>query len=295
MDEVVIVGGGPTALAAGTLLAKARRNPVIVGAGGGPTAEAAARLRRVLGSLEEYGASVHDGFVRKGSRQSDSFRLTLDDGTTFSARTVLIATGVREDFPDIPGLATAWGSGASSCPYCTGWEVRDRPVVVLGEGTRAIRLAMQLTQWTDDVVLCTNGAAPPPATTSDALRAGGVRVLAEEMTSVRLESGRVAAVELTSGELPVAGVFVATTLRQHSMLAADLGCQLAPHAEVPDGVVVTDAEGRTTVPGVYAAGRGVRPEFREAAAAGAGNRAAIALNEDLLWSTVDPDLAAALA
>jgi thioredoxin reductase len=165
------------------------------------------------------------------------------------ARRLLLATGLVDELPDIDGLAALWGRSAFHCPYCHGFEVSGRRLAVLGAGPERVRLALQLTGFTDDLVLCTNGE-PLPRDLAELLAANGVQVRGEPITRLEGGNGRLERIVLERGEpLDRDAVFIPTVLHQRSDLAGRLGCTL-----LPDRCVEVDELARTSVPGVYAAG-----------------------------------------
>jgi thioredoxin reductase len=179
----------------------------------------------------------------------EAFRLELGGGDSVEARRLLLATGLADELPAIDGLAALWGRSAFHCPYCHGFEVSGRRLAVLGAGPERVRLALQLTRFTDDLVLCGNGE-PLPRDLAELLATNGVQVRGEPVTRFEGGGGRLERIVLGSGEpLDRDAVFIPTVLRQRSDLAGRLGCAL-----LPDGCVEVDEFARTSLPGVYAAG-----------------------------------------
>jgi thioredoxin reductase len=175
--------------------------------------------------------------------------LELRGGDSVEARRLLLATGLADELPAIDGLAALWGRSAFHCPYCHGFEVSGRRLAVLGAGPERVRLALHLTSFTDDLVLCTNGE-PLPRDLAELLAANGVPVRGEPVTRFEGDGDRLERIVLRSGEpLDRDAVFIPTVLRQRSDLAGRLGCAL-----LPDSCVEVDEFARTSVPGVYAAG-----------------------------------------
>jgi thioredoxin reductase len=166
-----------------------------------------------------------------------------------TARRLVLATGLVDELPAIDGLAELWGRSAFHCPYCHGFEVSDRCLAVLGAGPERVRLALQLTRFTGDLVLCTNGE-PLPHDLAELLAGNGVQVRSEPVVRFEGGGGRLERIILARGSpLERDAVFIPTALRQRSELAGRLGCRL-----LPDGCVAVDELAKTSVPGVYAAG-----------------------------------------
>jgi thioredoxin reductase len=265
MHDAIIVGGGPAGLAAALTLGRSRRRVLLLDAGQGRNAPAAAvhnllahdgtppeELRRIgREQLTRYpSVELRQGTVDGVHALADEgFRLQLGGGERVEARRLLLATGLADELPAIDGLVPLWGRSAFHCPYCHGFEVSGRRLAVLGAGPERVRLALQLTRFTDDLVLCTDGEPldPKPA---ELLAANGVRVRDEPVARFEGDDGRLERIVLEGGELlDRDAVFIATVLHQRSDLAARLGC-----TTLADGCVEVDELAGTSVPGVYAAG-----------------------------------------
>ena len=305
MYDAIIVGGGPAGLAAALTLGRSRRRVLLLDAGQGRNAPAAAvhnllahdgippqELRRVgreqLGrypTVEAREGVVHHALVLP----EEGFRLELDGGDGVEARRLLLATGLADTLPAIDGLAALWGRSAFHCPYCHGFEASGRRLAVLGAGPDRVRLALQLTRFSDDLVVCANGQPLDPDQ-AERLAANGVRVRGEPIRRFEGRGGRLDRIVFQRGEpLERDAVFIATVLHQRSELAAGLGCAL-----LPDGCVEVDELARTSVPGVYAAGdmahRAAMPKPFAAVswASASGTLAGAMLDQDLV--TVEFDL-----
>ena len=134
-------------------------------------------------------------------REGDGFVVTLDDGTTERARRLLVATGLVDDLPDLPGLRERWGHDVLHCPYCHGWEVRDQPIGVLATSERAVHQALLFRQWSDDVVLLQHTAPAPTPEQAEQLAARGIRVVpAGRSSRCSATDGRLSGVRLASGD-----------------------------------------------------------------------------------------------
>jgi thioredoxin reductase len=296
--DVVVIGGGAAGLSAALVLSRARRTVLVVDAGQARNAPAthmhgylsrdgvapadfsAAGRREVSG----YGGVIVDGMVTDlvpdGRR---GFWVLFADGRRISARRLLVTTGLRDELPDIPGLRERWAIDVLHCPYCHGYEVRDRQLGVLGGGGGAVRYAQIVRQWTHDLVYFT----PPgllTATERNQLLARAIGIVegtieglvvddeADQLRGVKMQDGCV---------IPRDALFVPPRFVPNSGLLAHLVAEVDE-----DGWVTTDATGRTSVAGVWAAGNVVDPRAQVVTAAGAGSAAAIALNADLVEEDV---------
>lgn len=300
MLDVMIVGGGPAGLAAALTLGRVRRETLVIDAreprnaaspamhnfisrDGTPPAELRAIARA---ELEAYpSVQVREGVV-SGIRRSggDGFEVVLGAGEAVRARRVLLATGVVDELPPIEGLAALWGRAVLHCPYCHGWEVRDAPLAVLGATPERVRLALHLTRLSGDVALLTNGEALDEAGVRRLLERSGVALREEPI--VRVEGVDDDVVHITfDGAPPLArrAVFVQSRTRQRCALAEELGCEI-----LEDGSVAVDDFGRTSVPGVFAAGDMARrptmprPAAAVIAAAASGSIAAGMIDQELV-------------
>lgn len=300
--DVVVIGGGAAGLSAALVLSRARRKVLIVDAGaprnapaahmhgylsrdGMPPAELLAAGRR---EVRTYGGEIVDstvtGLVPDGRGR---FSVLLGGGRRLSARRVLVTTGLRDELPDIPGLRDRWARDVLHCPYCHGHEVRDRRLGVIGGTPGAVRYAQIARQWTSDLVYFT-----PPDVLSAVERAellaraiGVVEGTVEQL--VLDDADRLCGVQMRDGcVIPREALFVPPRFVPNSTLLAGLGAD----ADAA-GWVAVDNTGRTSVPGVWAAGNVVDPRAQVITAAGAGSAAAIALNADL----VDDDVRRAVA
>jgi thioredoxin reductase len=284
--DAVIVGGGPAGLSAALVLGRARKRVLVIdddrpanavsqGVGGllGHDRVKPADLRHGgRRQLQEHAnVELRHGAVEDAARARDGFLLRPSDGRPVRAHAMVLAHGLRYDPPPLPGIEALWGRSVFHCAFCDGWEVRDRPLALHGSGLAAVRSALVLAGWSNDVVLCTDGAPDPGG---GVLAAAGVRVRTEPIARLAGHDGRLERIEFSEGpaERRVA-LFVNTRRDQPNGLAAALGVELTA-----DGTIVTDPDGRTNVAGVYAAGDAATAHSRSVAnAIGTGSRVAYAL------------------
>jgi thioredoxin reductase len=218
------------------------------------------------------------------------FVVRLAGGQVLNARRILVATGVRDELPDIPGVRERWGRDLLHCPYCHGWEVRDQPVGVLGTRPDAVQHALLVRQWSDDVVFFVH-RLDLGSDELVRLEARGVRVVRGEVERLVVEADRLTGVALVDGRaIARAAVFIRPLNVPHADgLLAGLGCDTDQA-----GFPVVDPTGRTSNAGVWAAGNVVDPRLQVITSAGAGSAAAIAINADLVQEDVGRAVGASL-
>ena len=287
--DVVVAGGGAAGLSAALVLGRARRRIAVIDAGAPRNAPAA----HMQGFLSRDGMPPAD-FLSVGRREvtgygvelvSDQvlgidpgFLVRLAGGRTFTARRILLATGVGDELPDIPGVRQRWGRDLLHCPYCHGWEVRDQPLGVLGTQPGSVQHALLVRQWSDDVIFFAH-TYDLTSTERHPLRARGVQIVDGQVARLVVQDDRLTGVELADGQvIERTAVFIrpGNTPCDDGLLAG-LGCELTGA-----GFPVVDATGRTSVSGVWAAGNVADPRAQVVTSAGAGSAAAIAINADLV-------------
>ncbi len=299
--DVIVVGGGPAGLSAALVLGRSRRSVLVLDAGE-PRNAAAGHVHNYLGregtppaellaagraELAPYDVTVLTDRVSTVTGAAPSLVVHTEGGRAVPARRLVLATGVSDDLPDLPGLAARWGRDVLHCPYCHGWEVRDRAVAVLASGPMAAHQALLFRQLTDDVVVVpAPGAAPLADADLEQVTARGVRVLHEAATEVVVEDDRLVGLLLTSGEvLRCDVVVVASVPRVRAGFLADLG--LVPEPVEHGGHLLatrlaTGPTGLTAVPGVFAAGNVAEPMAQVVSSAAAGLMAGAQVNADLV-------------
>jgi thioredoxin reductase len=201
----------------------------------------------------------------------------MANGDTTDARAVLIAAGVTDALPDIPGLNECYGISAHHCPYCDGWEEREKTIAVIGHGASGTALALAMKTWSDHVLLCPHGRAQLQPLHRAQLAAHAVEVREGRITAVEHERGHVRFISLARGErIPCDAIFCSTRQIAQSDLPRALGCELTKQ-----GLVKTDRLGHTCVPGLYVAGDASYDVQFVVVAAAEGAKAAVAINKAL--------------
>lgn len=290
--DVAVVGGSAAGLSAALVLARAGRDVVVIDSRS-PRNAPAAHMHGFLSrdgmdpaellcvgrkEVEGYGGEIVAGEVTELVPDGQhGFWALLATGRRVWARKVLIATGLTDELPDVPGLADRWARDVLHCPYCHGHEVRNRRLGVLGGTPDAVRYAQIVRQWTHDLVYFT----PPDTLTTPQrceLVARAIGIAEGAIEQLVVDDDQLVGVQMGDGcVIPRDALFVPPRFRPNNRLLVGLGCTVDD-----DGWVAADSAGRTSVPGVWAAGNIVDPRAQVITAAGAGSAAAIAINADLV-------------
>ncbi|MCE7011475.1 NAD(P)/FAD-dependent oxidoreductase [Kibdelosporangium philippinense] len=275
--DVVVIGAGVAGLNAALVLTRARRSVLVVDSGqprNAPAAHSHGFLTRdgvppselyALGrkEVEGYGGEFIDGEVTAITR---GFTVDLADGTKLKARRVLVATGLRDELPDIPGLAERWGKDAIACPYCHGYEFADRPIGVLHDANHALLLR----QWSSDIVFVTPTKDIPERLK---LEARGIRIVEGTVSGLLVEDDRLRGVELTDGRcVPTEAVFLRPNFVARDEFLKPLGYDPA----------LTGFAGKTNVDGIWVAGNVGNMMANLISSAAEGSTAAAMINSDLV-------------
>jgi thioredoxin reductase len=252
----------------------------VLGHDGLDPADLRARGRTELG---RYGVEVVTAEVQEAEALDGSVRVTSSCGADLT-RTVLLATGMLDEVPDIPGFAEVWGTTAHTCPYCDGFEHRDERLAILAAGARGEHLAILLRQWSDDVVLLSNGPHGLDADQLARVQALGIPIFETPVVAIDSDDGgRLRRLCLDDGEtLDRDALFFYVGWQFRHDVALRLGCQLHD-----DGSIAVDSSQATTVDRVYAAGNCADPRALVPAAAGSGATAAVAINARLSVEDAD--------
>ena len=291
--DAVIVGAGPAGLSAALILGRCRRAVLICDTGkprnhvshamhgylsrdGMPPSEFLATARAELRQYEsvEYRHSEVTGAT---CRPDGCFDVTLATGDPVRARKLLIATGVVDHLPEIAGFDDLYGHSVFHCPYCDGWEVRDQPLAIYGRGARGYGLSLELTTWSRDLVLCSDGPSELGEAEQGRLSRNGIQLRDERIARLEGTGGMLEHVVFDSGErLARRALFFTTGQSQRSDLSMRLGCQISEKGTVRTGKYET-----THLGGLYVAGDASRDVQWVIVAAAEGAEAAFAINSDL--------------
>lgn len=291
--DCIIVGGGPAGLSGALLLGRCRRSVLVCDAGEPRNARSAAvhgyltrdgiepgeLIRLAQDEVRRYPTvEFHRGRVEDVKRTSGGFTVICAGGLRLSARKLLLATGVVDELPEIDGLRELYGRSVHHCPYCDAWEWRNQPIAVYGRGEAGSALALGLTAWTDDLVLCTDGPSGLSEDEEESLAQAGIEVREDPVVRLEGEDGLLKRVVLAAGEpLDRRALFFATGQHQRSDLAARLGGRFTA-----EGAVDTGSCEATNVPGLFVAGDSSREAQFVIVAAAEGAQAGMAINKALV-------------
>lgn len=298
MLDVVIVGAGPAGLSAAVMLGRCRRSVLVCDTGRPRNATSRAMhgyltrdgiaplefLALAREELKKYRTVTmrHIEVVDAACGPDRRFDVHLATGETVRARKLLLATGVVDNLPRIEGFRELYGSSVFHCPYCDGWEIRDQPIAIYGRGARGLGLSLELTPWSRDLVLCTDGPSEIEGDGLKRLARNHVAVREERVTRLAGRDGILTHVVFDTGDrLPRRALFFTTGQEQRSDLSVRLGCEFTEKGTVRTGKYET-----THLPGLYVAGDASRAVQWVVVAAAEGAEAAYAINTDLIKEDV---------
>ena len=296
--DVVVVGGGAAGLAAALQLARSRRSVVVVDAGE-PRNAPAAHMHAYLGhdgrppteflaigraEARGYGAMIVDDTATAVTTNpdADGFLVALAGGTVIRARRVVVATGLVDELPDIPGVAEQWGRGVIHCPYCHGWEVRDQRISIIATGPMSAHQALLFRQLSDRVTMIVHDTRALGPDDRARLAARGVQIIDGSVARIVIEGDTVRGVRLDDGRvIDSDAVVVSPRFVARAELLLDLGISPVPAPRGTGEMIGTDDRGATSVPGIYAAGNVADVSHQVLQAAAEGSRIGAAVNADL--------------
>jgi thioredoxin reductase len=303
--DVIVIGGGSAGLSAALMLGRARRR-VLVRDAGEPRNRFAAHMHGMLGrdgtsplalladgrrEIESYGGVVRSASVVTTRRTDDGFAVDTADGNTEHSRKLLVATGARDELPDVLGLAEFWGRGVAVCPYCDGYEVRDRPIGILATSPASVAQAQLLRQWSASIVYLPNGVGSPTDDEAAALAARGIRIEDGVVDHVIGRDGQLAGVAMADGRvIELDAIFTGPRLVPRDEPLRQLG---AARTEQQYGsLAATEPAGQTSVPGVWAAGNVATAFANVPFAIGMGALTGGNINHELILEDIEHALSA---
>lgn len=289
--DVLIVGGGPAGLNAALILARCRRR-ILVFDTANPRNKKSKALHGFLTrdgmnpndflqagrkELQTYNIEIYNEEVVQAAVEDTLFKITTKNGDSYISKKLLLATGILDILPDIEGMSDYFGTSIFHCPYCDGWEMRDKALAVYGKEKRGYELSLSLKTWSNNVVLLTDGDVYFNEEEQATLQANGIRIYMEKVNRVEGNNEQVERVIFTNNEvLFLEGIFICNGYYQHS----GLGYQLNLHFSEKK-VIVTDQNQETTIPGLFVAGDADKDMHFIIIAAAEGAKAGTRINMEL--------------
>lgn len=290
--DCAIIGGGPAGLSAALVVGRGRKQVIVFDD----------ELPRNRVTQESHGFITNDGMTPFEIRQAgeadlqkypnikikrnrivdiqkkeESFTLLTHEGDAFEAKKIILATGLQDILPEIEGIHDVYGKTLFSCPFCDGWELKDKALALIAENQRALHMAKLLSNWTKDLIVFTNGHVLAEEDKA-LLTAHSIQVIDVPIVSIDHDNGQLLALQLENGEaVKRESGFVASEFKQSAPFAEKLGCQMTKNAGIE-----TDILGRTTVSGVFACGDNLGGPAQLVLAAAAGSQAGMGVIHELV-------------
>lgn len=291
MYDVIVIGGGPAGLNAAMILGRSRRK-VLLFDSGEPRNRWARNMNGFLSSdgvnprdfiqkgraeLAKYEVEIRDIKVKHATYSKGQFIVNDSEGTVYHSKKLLIATGLKDKLPQVEGIENFYGQSVHHCPYCDGWENRDKAIAVYGKGRDGIGQALAMKNWSSNVTLYTDGTQNLRTQDVELLKRNGVAYNTERIVRLEGEDGQLQFVVTNGGKRhPQDAMFFSTGTEQQSPLGEQLGCEFTSK-----GVIKTRRLQQSNIPGLYVAGDAARDVQMVIVAAAEGARAGVAINMEL--------------
>ncbi len=291
--DVIIVGGSYSGLAAAMALGRALKHVLVIDNGepcnrqtphshnfithDGRTPNEIATLARE--QVKKYGTiEFFMGLAINGTKTENGFAIQAASGATFTAKKLIFATGIKDMLPSIPGFAECWGISVLHCPYCHGYEVRDEPTGILGNGEYGFEFSSLISNWTGQLTLFTNGKSTLTSEQTEKLRRHHIEIVEKEIEKLDHNRGQLQRILFGDGTVSFTKVlYTRLPFKQHSSMPESLGCELTP-----EGYVGIDSSQKTSVYGVYACGDSVTRIRTVANAVALGTTAGMMVNKEII-------------
>lgn len=291
--DVIIIGGSYAGLSAGLALGRSLRKVLIVDGGnpanrftpyshnfithdGRPPNEIAALARQQVRAYTSVKQIA--GLVVHAAKEEHGFTVTLGNGDAYMSSKLIIATGIIDLLPDIPGFADLWGRSVLHCPYCHGYEARGEITGLIANGDNAFEFGSLLSNWTQHLTLFTNGASTLTSDQTAMLERHTIKVVETKIRNLEQEKDNLTGIALENGEVfNLSTVYARPAFRQHNEVPFLLGCEMTP-----DGYINIDGLQKTSVPGVYACGDNSSRIRTVANAVSMGTTAGMMVNKELI-------------
>lgn len=291
--DVIIIGGSYAGLSAAMTLARSLRTVLLIdsdtpcnrnsphahnliGFDGEPPAQIAAKAREQV--LKYHTVTFVTGRAKAVSGYDNEFEVSIDDGQSFLTKKIVLATGVTDIIPEIPGFSACWGKTVIHCPYCHAYEIRGKKIGVFAHGQAGFEMARLMRQWTNDIALLCNGNEPFTFEELRILKNKDIPVFPDTVAEIRHRDGQLTEAVFGNGHAEqFDAIYARAGVRQSTMIPIDMGCELDDH-----GFIVVDHSQRTTIKGVFAAGDNTMAMRSLARSIAAGNTAGMCVNHELL-------------
>ncbi|MCR6473825.1 NAD(P)/FAD-dependent oxidoreductase [Bacillus safensis] len=290
--DCAIIGGGPAGLSAALVVGRGRKQVIVFDD----------ELPRNRVTQESHGFITNDGMTpieirRAGEadlqkypnikikrsrivdiqKKEERFTLLTHEGDTFEAKKIILATGLQDILPEIEGIHDVYGKTLFSCPFCDGWELKDKALALIAENQRALHMAKLLSNWTKDLIVFTNGHVLAEED-KVLLTAHSIQIIDVPIVSIDHDNGQLRSLQLANGEtVKREGGFVASEFKQSAPFAEKLGCKMTKNAGIE-----TDILGRTTVSGVFACGDNLGGPAQLVLAAAAGSQTGMGVIHEIV-------------
>jgi thioredoxin reductase len=292
--DVIIVGGSYSGLAAGMALGRALRQVLIIDSGkpcnsqspyshnfitqDGKTPKEIATLARQ--QVERYNTvSFFNGLATKGAKIENGFEIQTDAGEAFTAKKLIFATGITDVLPEIPGTVECWGISILHCPYCHGYEIRNKRTGILGNGEHGFEISMLISNWTKDLTLFINGKSVLTSGQTVKLNGHGIKVIEAEVEKLEHANGYIQKICFRDGtKVNVEALYASSPFEQHCRIPESLGCELTA-----EGYIRTDALQKTSIHGIYASGDNTTRIRTVASAVAMGTTAGMMVNKEIVF------------
>ena len=292
IHDVIIIGGGPAGLNAAVVLGRCRRNVLVFDTGRQRNRSSHGMhnyltrdnilpsdfLKLAYREIKKYGISMNRiEIIAVKKLQSTIFRVTDKKGTDHYAKKLLIATGLSDNIPPLPGMASFYGKSVFHCPYCDGWEVRDKRIGVYAKNKNGFELALSLKTWSREISIYTDGRNYLGLFEKELLQKKNIPVYTNKIQMLEGKNGLLSALVFETGEKqPCDALFFSNGYEQQSDIARNLGCRMSRK-----NVVITNRLGQTNLPGLYVAGDVTKDVQFVVVAAAEGAKAAVSINKEL--------------
>ena len=292
--DVIIIGGSYSGLAAAMALGRALRSVLVIDSGkpcnrqtphshnfltqDGKTPREISTLGKQ--QVSEYD-TIHflDELAAKGIKTENGFEIQTSSGNKFSATKLVFATGIKDIMPKIKGFKECWGISVLHCPYCHGYEVKNEPTAILGNGEYGFEFSKLISNWTQDITLFTNGKSTLTVEQIKTLEKHQINIIEKEIEKLEHRNGYVQNIIFKDGSKTIIkAIYTKTPFEQHCPIPEQLGCGLTD-----EGYIKTDHLQKTSIANIYASGDNTTPKRTVANAVSMGTTAGMMLNKEFVW------------